>query len=73
MAMPFTVVVYGGIGYSVTGDVAAGLIHQIENLQSPAAADLHRFPTTDGREIAVRLSLTMPIAFETEAQRQPAD
>ena len=68
MATPFTVVVYGGIRHPVTGDVAAGIRYRLESVLSGEANDLFQFPTTDGREVMLRLGAGTAIAFETEAQ-----
>lgn len=65
--------VYGGVRYPISSDVAEFVISKIESFDVIAWSDFIEIPTTDGRQVLLRVSQSFPIAFETEADREQAD
>lgn len=68
MAENFAAVVYGGVRYPISHDVAEFIISKIASFEMIAWSDFVEFPTKDGRQVMLRVSPSFPIAFESEAE-----
>jgi hypothetical protein len=63
-------VIYGGVRYPISHDVAEYIISKIESFEMNSWSDFIEFPTTDGRQVLLRVSQSFPIAFESEADSE---
>ncbi len=66
-------VVYNGVRYPVTHEVAVGIIDRIEGFAFNTLTDFVQIPTTDGREVVLRVGQALPIAFESKRLTEDAD
>lgn len=64
----FTVMVYGGVRYPITHEVAEFVLSKIESFDVVGWSDFIEIPTKDGRHVLLRVSKSFPIAFESEAE-----
>jgi hypothetical protein len=62
----YTAVVYEGVRYPVTDEVARAVIARLGRFEIIAHSDLFEIPTTDGRTVVLNLSPSFLIAFEAE-------
>lgn len=70
MAENIATVVYGGVRYPISHEVAESIIDKIESFQVVAWSDFVKFATTDGRYVMLRVGQGLPIAFESAADSE---
>ena len=70
MAQEFVTMAYAGVRYPVSSDTAKFVIDKIESFRVVTWSDFIEVPTTDGRQVALRVGQSFPIAFETETDRE---
>ncbi|HMS74151.1 hypothetical protein [Gordonia sp. (in: high G+C Gram-positive bacteria)] len=66
-------VVYTGVRYPITHDVAESILAVMDGLHLPTSTKLFEVPTTDGRQVILNLSHSFPIAFEIDHQQNSGD
>jgi len=69
MAREIVAMVYSGVRYPISNDVAEFVISKIESFESALGSDFVEVPTTDGRQVLLHVGQNFPIAFEAEADR----
>lgn len=70
MAREIVAMVYSGVRYPISNEVAEFVISKIESFDVIAWSDFIEVPTTDGRQVILRVSQSFPIAFESAANSE---